>query len=72
MPMQQLPDSLKGYELELIHDGNEMVYTFNSQQVDTGIAQLLKKLDEADIAFRDMKTSESSLEEIFVNLVKKQ
>lgn len=58
-----------GLGLELSQDGSELVYTFDSQAEHTGIAELLRALAERGIEFRDLKTTESSLEEIFVRLV---
>jgi ABC-2 type transport system ATP-binding protein len=61
---------LDGYQLELAADGEELVYTFDSQADDTGIAELLRRLGEMGIDFKDLRTTESSLEEIFVSLVR--
>jgi ABC-2 type transport system ATP-binding protein len=69
-PLAQLPPSLAGLPLELVKDGNELVYSFDTQTHDTGIAPLLRKLQDAGIEFKDLHTAESSLEEIFVNLVR--
>jgi ABC-2 type transport system ATP-binding protein len=68
-PLQQLPGVLDGYQLELAEDGNALVYTFDAQGERTGIAGLLRRLGEAGIDFKDLQTSQSSLEEIFVSLV---
>jgi ABC-2 type transport system ATP-binding protein len=69
-PLATIPSSLAGLPLELQKDGNELVYNFDTQTHDTGIAPLLRKLQEAGIEFKDLHTAESSLEEIFVNLVR--
>ena len=69
-PLQRIPDDLSSLPLELSVDGNELVYTFDVQGADTGIAGLLRQLDAHGIDFRDLHSSESSLEEIFVNLVR--
>jgi ABC-2 type transport system ATP-binding protein len=69
-PLAALPPSLAGLPLELHKEGTEMVYSFDTQAADTGIAPLLRKLQEAGIEFKDLHTAESSLEEIFVNLVR--
>ena len=69
-PLAAVPASLAGEALSLSDDGNELVYTFDAQAEDTGIAALLKRLAEHGIEFKDLNTSQSSLEEIFVNLVK--
>ena len=70
-PMQTIPDGLAGLPLELSADGSTLVYTFDTQSEETGIANLLRRLGEHGIDFKDLQSSESSLEEIFVNLVRK-
>lgn len=69
-PLDRIPDELSNYQLELSEDGNTMTYTFDSQSEETGIASLLRQLDSAGIDFKDLHSKESSLEEIFVNLVR--
>jgi ABC-2 type transport system ATP-binding protein len=69
-PLAALPASLAGMPLELAKEGNELIYNFDTQTHDTGIAPLLRKLQDAGIEFKDLHTAESSLEEIFVNLVR--
>ncbi len=68
-PLARIPEQLAGRQLELSADGNSLSYTFDTQSDDTGIASLLRQLNELGIDFRDLQTSESSLEEIFVSLV---
>ena len=68
-PLQQIPPQLAGRQLALSADGNDLVYTFDTQADSTGIAGLLRQLNELGIDFKDLRTEESSLEEIFVNLV---
>ena len=51
-------------------DGEQLVYTFDAQSERTGIAGLLRRLGEHGIDFKDLQTSESSLEDIFVSLVR--
>jgi len=68
--LEHLPDSLDRYDLELTSGGSELVYTYNTKLERTGITTLLADLAGADIHFRDLYTTQSSLEEIFVNLVK--
>ncbi|MFK3650416.1 ABC transporter ATP-binding protein [Lysobacter enzymogenes] len=70
-PLAALPAELASEALSLSADGNELVYTFDAQAEDTGIAALLKRLAELGIEFKDLRTEQSSLEEIFVSLVKK-
>jgi ABC-2 type transport system ATP-binding protein len=69
-PMQQIPPGLAALPLELSADGMTLVYTFDTQSEETGIADLLRRLGEHGIDFKDLRSSESSLEEIFVNLVR--
>jgi ABC-2 type transport system ATP-binding protein len=69
-PLEALPAELAGHPLELAADGNELVYTFDAQGEHTGIAGLLRRLSEHGIDFKDLQTQESSLEDIFVSLVR--
>ena len=69
-PLVALPADLADYQLELANDGHELVYTFDAQSEDTGIAGLLRRLSAAGLDFKDLRTEESSLEEIFVSLVR--
>jgi ABC-2 type transport system ATP-binding protein len=69
-PMSALPDALAGYPLELVDDGHALVFTFDAQREHTGIAELLKDLDRNSIDFKDLQSSQSSLEDIFVSLVR--
>ncbi|MGI9223493.1 MAG: ABC transporter ATP-binding protein [Woeseiaceae bacterium] len=68
-PLSEIPPGLSGYGLELSDKGNELVFTYDSQQERTGITKLMSELDDAGITFHDLNTSQSSLEEIFVGLV---
>lgn len=69
-PLAEVPAELAGYPLTLVDGGNQLVFTFDAQHEDTGIADLLKRLAEHGIDFKDLQSSQSSLEEIFVSLVK--
>ena len=69
-PLRELPPSLSRPQLALSERGDELVYTFDAQHDDTGIAALLRQLNELGIDFKDLRTRESSLEEIFVSLVR--
>jgi len=69
-PLGALPADLAGLPLELQKDGNELIYSFDTQAPGTGIASLLRKLHELGIEYKDLHTAESSLEEIFVSLVR--
>lgn len=71
-PLGALPPDLAAYPLRLSADGTELVYTFDAQHEQTGIADLLRQLGEHGIDFKDLRTSESSLEDIFVDLVKRR
>jgi len=64
-----IPAALADLALELVDGGHALIYTFDSQTDDTGIAPLLRRLAEQGIDFKDLHSSESSLEEIFVSLV---
>lgn len=71
-PLQQVPSQLANRQLELSPDGTQLIYTFDTKADATGIASLLRQLNELGIDFKDLHTSESSLEEIFVSLVHKR
>jgi ABC-2 type transport system ATP-binding protein len=71
-PLTRIPAELSSYPLELSADGRVLVFTFDTQSEQTGIATLLKKFGELGIDFKDLHSSESSLEDIFVNLVRAQ
>jgi ABC-2 type transport system ATP-binding protein len=68
--LDEIPAELARYRLELTADGSELVYTYDSQEGRMDIAGLLADLDEAGVTFEDLQTKQSSLEEIFVDLIK--
>lgn len=68
-PITALPDTLADYELALSDDGHELIYTYNVHSDAPAMKTLFRALDDAGIAFRDIDTHNSSLEEIFVDLV---
>ncbi|MGH8307850.1 MAG: ABC transporter ATP-binding protein [Gammaproteobacteria bacterium] len=68
-PIAKLPNELAGYKLELQNNGNELVYTYDTQAGRTGITALLADLSKLGIRFNDLNSKQSSLEEIFVKLV---
>jgi ABC-2 type transport system ATP-binding protein len=68
-PLERVPPQLANRQLELKADGTQLVYTFDTQTDSTGIASLLRQLNELGIDFKDLHTEESSLEEIFVTLI---
>ncbi len=69
-PLTAVPTPLSAYPLALAADGHELIYTFDAQAEETGIAELLRRLGEAGVDFKDLHTSQSSLEDIFVSLVR--
>ncbi|MDQ3511121.1 MAG: ABC transporter ATP-binding protein [Pseudomonadota bacterium] len=69
-PLPAVPEALADLALELADDGQTLVYTFDAQGERTGIAGLLRRLNEQGIQFKDLRTRESSLEDIFVDLVR--
>ncbi len=71
-PLKAIPKALEKYGLELANDGEELVYTYDTKAERTGITTLLKDLGAAGITFRDLRTTQSSLEEIFVSLVRQE
>ena len=68
--LDQIPPGLSAYNLALASNGSELIYTYDEQGDRTGITALLKDLTEANIRFRDLHTTQSSLEDIFVTLVR--
>ena len=68
-PMDTIPAELGDWELTLKTDGNELEYVFDTNAERTGIPSLLRRMSDLGIAFKDLNTQQSSLEEIFVNLV---
>ncbi|MBP2307731.1 ABC transporter ATP-binding protein [Azospirillum melinis] len=71
-PLSAIPPELADYPLTLSEGGRELVYRFDTQQERTGIAGLLRKLGDHGITYTNLRTEESSLEEIFVNLVRER
>jgi len=68
-PVSSLPAALSGYNLTLTDDGSVLTYTYNREEAQTRIDRLLHDLTEQGIQFSDLYTTESSLEDIFLNLV---
>ena len=68
-PLTSIPPELAAYDLELSEDGANIVYTFDARHEGTGIAGLMRQLAASGVDFKDLQTRQSSLEEIFVNLV---
>ncbi len=71
-PIDAVPATLSGFDVSLSSDGCELVYTYDTQQTRTGITRLLNALSEAGVRFRDLQTEQSSLEDIFVSLVRRE
>jgi ABC-2 type transport system ATP-binding protein len=70
--LETLPEELAGHNLKLADGGNELIFTYDTQVERTGITALLNDLNRAGIRFRDLHTTQSSLEDIFVGLVKER
>lgn len=70
--LESVPQGLASYDLELVEEGRQLVYTYDTRKERTGITALLSELNRAGIKFKDLQTEQSSLEDIFVNLVKEQ
>jgi ABC-2 type transport system ATP-binding protein len=70
-PLAMLPEALAETGLELAQDGKTLTYTYDTRRERTGITTLLARLQENNIRYKDLSTKQSSLEEIFVNLVKR-
>ena len=68
-PLERIPAGLTQYPLELSVDGSQLTYTFSTRGEQTGISDLLQQLAQHGISFKDLQSSQSSLEDIFVNLV---
>ncbi|MDC0434171.1 ABC transporter ATP-binding protein [bacterium] len=68
-PITEIPASMSSFDLELSADGQRLTYTFDTQGERTGITSLLQAVGEAGLGLKDLNTSQSSLEDIFVNLV---
>ena len=68
-PMAELPPELGEWDLAIKADGNELLYVFDVNAERTGIPSLLRRMSDLGIAFKDLNTEQSSLEDIFVSLV---
>ena len=68
-PLDELPEGLADWPVELKAQGQELSYTFNANEDRQAMSQLMRKLDQLNIVFKDVNTRESSLEDIFVDLV---
>ena len=68
--MSAVPDVLAPWALQLSGGGSRLVYTYDPRNSNTGVSDLLQAIREAGLGVKDLQTTQSSLEEIFVNLVK--
>jgi ABC-2 type transport system ATP-binding protein len=68
-PLDAVPAELADWKLALAGDGHELVYEFDSQAEATGVPSLLRRMSDIGVAFKDLHTKQSSLEDIFVGLV---
>jgi len=68
-PLAAIPAELAAYRLDLSEDGAELVYTFDAQHEGAGVAGLMRRLADLGLDFKDLRTEQSSLEDIFVSLV---
>jgi len=68
-PLAAVPQALQDYELALSPDGGELTYTYDTRNEARGIVDFMKHVNDAGIPFKDLRTKQSSLEEIFVSLV---
>jgi ABC-2 type transport system ATP-binding protein len=67
-PLDAVPPAVAGYDIALGNDGRELVYTYDTKAERTGITTLLEELKRAGVSFKDLRTTQSSLEDIFVDL----
>jgi ABC-2 type transport system ATP-binding protein len=70
VPLNIIPSALADFNLQINNDGRQLIYTYDTTNEHTGISALLQQLSIAAIAFKDIKTDQSSLEDIFVSLVR--
>jgi ABC-2 type transport system ATP-binding protein len=71
-PLTAIPEAFSRYALELSPDGGQLTYTYDNHAERPGVASLIRDLEAGGIQFRDIDTQNSSLEEIFVNLVRRE
>jgi ABC-2 type transport system ATP-binding protein len=67
-PLDAVPASVAAYDIALANEGRDLVYTYDTKAERTGITTLLEELKRAGIGFKDLRTTQSSLEDIFVDL----
>ena len=69
-PVSQIPPALQAYKLSIIKEGNALTYSYNSQAESTGITTLLQEIKQAGLKLKDLQSSQTSLENIFEQLLK--
>jgi ABC-2 type transport system ATP-binding protein len=69
-PLTEIPANMADFNLQIKNDGLQLIYSYETTEVHTGISALLQQLSAASIGFKDIKTDQSSLEDIFVSLVR--
>jgi len=67
-----IPDSLEAYGLTLLQSGHSLLFEYDTQAERTGITRLLSDLAQANLSVRDLATSQSSLEQVFLRLVEER
>jgi ABC-2 type transport system ATP-binding protein len=67
-PLDAVPPGVAAYNITLANDGRDLVYTYDTKAERTGITTLLEELKRAGVSFKDLRTTQSSLEDIFVDL----
>jgi ABC-2 type transport system ATP-binding protein len=70
-PLAAIPQALSAWNLKIKNGGSELQYAFDAQEERTGIPALLRRLDELGVAYKDLQTRQTSLEDIFLDLVKR-
>ena len=67
-PLDAVPPAVAAYDITLANDGRDLVYTYDTKAERTGITTLLEELKRAGVSFKDLRTTQSSLEDIFIDL----
>ena len=70
--IESVPQELLSWNLEIANEGNKIIYTYDTYSEDTGVAELMRAIDRSKLVLKDITTSHSSLEDIFINLVETQ
>ena len=67
--IERIPETLSGWDLELATNGDKLTYTYDPRNPNTGVAKLLREVADAGLLLKDVDTTQSSLEDIFIDLV---